>query len=317
MTTEEEKALAQQAAKIAELAIKPKSDNVKEEKVNAKEEKEETEKPKTGFPSPSKPPSPSKSATTKKAKAKTFVPKPLPVVIMLQVFKAWRDKKIYIDNLGNYHLKEKDKEKGKIAPWNKDVKKAYRDFADFMSAYRKASKRGLLSDKAKPMSKKAPLKKEKPVLKKKETKLLRRRPIKESVEEKDIGSRLIRRNKESREIPEATYVKGVPVDADAKFAIGKSLSVDNMRDLYETGLKAIQNHLVNVVPKIYIIDILLPRHRVPKSRYLIEEVSPERALTKIRNENEKRIRAKKRPFFNEDDIIKLLVPAFEKSIMEV
>lgn len=315
MTTEEEKVLEAQAEALAKAAVGIKED----EKEQAK-------------PSPSKAPEERKEAMKKKTvskgkpkpKAKKEEPhsfKPVPVVTLLTAFRDWRDKKVYLDKQGNYHIKANGKDKGPNAPWNKAIKAGFPTLESFLVSYKKASKRGLLSNKvAVKKEKKAAAKSTKPALAKKEKNsvLLRRRPIKEAIDEKDLGGRLIRRNTETnRDLPEASYVKGVPVDAEARYAIGKSVTYDTMQQLYETGLKAIQDHIVNICPKIYLIDILAPRHRVPKARYLIEDVSPERALTRIRNENEKRIKAKKRVLFNEEDVVKLLIPSFENSIMEV
>jgi len=337
MTAEDEKKLEAQAEAIAIAAVKPMTEKeirelsdeelVKQLATTVLTEKKEKERKRTMKEEKKvkSSPAPIAKKTKKASEAKVAPAKektPAISITVLTAFRNWRDKKVYIDGQGNYHLKAAGKEKGPNADWNKTVKKAYPTFADFMTAYKKASKRGLLT---KPLTKAKETPKAKAKDKKEIGVLLRRRPIKESVEAKDIVTdkivRLIRRNVEdkivNRNLPEASYVKGVPVDADAKYAIGKSISYDTMRTLYETGLKAIQDHIVNVCPKIYIVDILLPRHRVPKSRYLIEDVSPERALTKLRNENEKRIKAKKRAFFGEDDVIKLLVPAFESSIMEV
>lgn len=284
---------------------------------------------------------PDKKEPTKKV-IKMSESRPVSEKIMLPIFKAWRGKMVYMDISGNYHIKDKGKEKGKIAPWNKMVKKAFPKAEDFVTAYKKASKKGLLADKKsakeKPIGKvtsvtktgktvvaevslnkrgKALLNKRKvqnvhimPLLKRRNTALV-------SVTEKEMQPRLLRRNS-AREIPEAKYASTIPAaDAAPQFAIGKSITVKTIRDLYETGLRAIQNHLINECPKIFIIDIIAPRHRVPKNRYLIEATSPERALTGVRNENEKRIRSKKRPLFDSEDILKLVVPLFKDSLMEV
>lgn len=340
MTADEEKQLEKQAEMIAELAVNP--NKVKENEKTMSENTKPSPSPSASSKAPSPSPSAAKTATKAKPKAtpkkvekpaKVFIP---PAGTLVTAFRAWRDKKVYIDKQGNYHIKEEGKEKGAFAPWNRDVKKTFATFDDFLTAYKKASKKGLLSDKktakkkAAPKAKATPAKKKADATsvkkaKKKATKeekktvlaLIRRKPMKDAVEEKEVGSRLIRRDT-NRELPEAkTYAKKLPEGMDNTFSIGKSFSQETVRELYETGLRAMRGYIIDNCPKIYIVDILLPRHRVPKSRFLIEAVSPDRALTQIRNENEKRVRAKKRPIFKEDDVLKLVVPTFEKSIMEV
>lgn len=58
---------------------------------------------------------------------------------MKQAFEDWNARRAYLDNAGNYHLREESatpthSTRGKIAPWNKEVKAAFKGNEDFHKA---------------------------------------------------------------------------------------------------------------------------------------------------------------------------------------
>lgn len=48
-------------------------------------------------------------------------------------FEAWNANLLYVDNAGNYRLRAKPTSgtRGPIAPWNKDIKRLFRDAMEF------------------------------------------------------------------------------------------------------------------------------------------------------------------------------------------
>jgi hypothetical protein len=51
-----------------------------------------------------------------------------------QAFSDWKNRKAYIDNNGNYHVKNEGKSSEKIASWNKYIKKMYNSVSEFHKA---------------------------------------------------------------------------------------------------------------------------------------------------------------------------------------
>lgn len=54
--------------------------------------------------------------------------------IIQQALADWNSGKSYVDGNGNYHVKREGKPSGPIAPWNKEVKKAFADTGEFHKA---------------------------------------------------------------------------------------------------------------------------------------------------------------------------------------
>lgn len=59
-----------------------------------------------------------------------------------QAFDDWTAGRAYLDNAGNYRLRDGDSRKGQVAPWNKPIKRAYPDNAVFHKAARLNTKEG-------------------------------------------------------------------------------------------------------------------------------------------------------------------------------
>jgi hypothetical protein len=62
---------------------------------------------------------------------------------ILQAFRDWNDSSAYLDNNGNYRVRTRGADgylspRGKIAPWNKEVKRAFADSGEFHRAARSA-----------------------------------------------------------------------------------------------------------------------------------------------------------------------------------
>ena len=57
-----------------------------------------------------------------------------PNPVIQQALQDWNSGKTYVDGQGNYHIKREGKPNGPIAPWNKEVKKAFPDTGDFHKA---------------------------------------------------------------------------------------------------------------------------------------------------------------------------------------
>lgn len=53
-----------------------------------------------------------------------------------QAFRDWKERRAYIDNNGNYHVKAEGHPSGPIAPWNKEVKKLFKNASELHAAAR-------------------------------------------------------------------------------------------------------------------------------------------------------------------------------------
>ena len=65
---------------------------------------------------------------------------------VVEAFEQWLENRAYIDGQGNYHVKE-PYERRRIAPWNKEVKRAFKTVSVFHDAAHAFQEAGGTSDR--------------------------------------------------------------------------------------------------------------------------------------------------------------------------